>query len=133
MAGRSTGSGTFVSYTTRLDVFYNFSYVFVALTVVVSIVSAGQLTARAAAAEPSASAIEPPPAEAAQSAEATEATANSDVDGVEAAPPADGRRRRQRTDVARLDEVSRWLFPLAYIGAVAISLFGWLSRGQSWF
>lgn len=133
MAGRSTGSGTFVSYTTRLDVFYNFSYVFVALTVVVSIVSAGQLTARAAAAEPSASAIEPPPAEAAQSAEATEATAKPDVDGVEAAPPADGRRRRQRTDVTRLDEVSRWLFPLAYIGAVAISLFGWLSRGQSWF
>jgi hypothetical protein len=65
---------------------YNFSYVFVALTAVVSLVSAAR--------------------------------------------PGDG--GETRAGPTPLDGVSRWLFPIAYVAAVGISLAGWLSQGESW-
>ena len=72
-----------LSYTTRLDAFYNFSYLFVAFTVLESLISV----------------------------------------------------KRQRVDedegwpATKIDRVCRWLIPITYLVAVAISMAGWVSPG----
>lgn len=92
-----------LAFTTRLDAFYNWSYLFVAFTVVESVISAKRPTPTTVAAG---------------------RDDEHDADRGEAMPVA-----MSVPPPTRIDQVSRWLIPLAYVVAVSLSLFGVFSPG----